>query len=127
MKEPGLLFYSVRKEALDELPPEVPAKDVEQVSRRIESFEALPRIRRFGLVIYPFLALICLSAVWLIITFFSAFISLTQLGVILLPLLACVALLHFDFELNGPGAIRAHKRILIERHRLNKDADEGHK
>lgn len=106
-----LLFYSVRQEALDGLPPGVPVEEIEQVSLRIERFEDLPRLRRFGLINYPLLALICLVAFWLISALFSA---PTFLSFILLPPLACVVLLHFDSGLNGPRAIREHKRSLIE-------------
>lgn len=116
MTGPGLRFYCVRKEALGGLPSEVPATEIEQVSHKIECFEALPRIRRFGLINYPFLALVCLAAFWLISTLFVGSSSWGLLSLVLLAPLACVALLHFDSGLNGPRAIREQKRLLTERY-----------
>lgn len=112
-----LLFYSVRREALDGLPAGVPAEEVEQISRRIENFEALPRIRRFGMINYPFLALICLVAFWLFTPLFGSFLSV---AFILLPPIVFVAILHVDSGLNGPRAIRDHERSLIELARSKK-------
>ena len=116
-----LLFYAVRKEALDGLPPGVPAEEVEAVSHRIEHFESLPLARRFGQISYGFVAFIALAAIWLLSTVFSSFFSLAQAFlVVLLPLILVAAGFFLDSGITGPRAIFEHKRSLIERHK-NKD------
>lgn len=109
----ALRFYSVRKEALEGLSPEVPAADVNEVSQQIKHFEALPWLRRTGILYYPFLILICIASAWMLgLVLAPSLVTEIILASTVVVFLSIVAALHFDSGRVGPRAIREHKRQL---------------